>query len=78
MAKTSKNKMKAWRKEASYVNAKEGTKHNGRKMKAVRKQMEVFTPKFASMLVQNMLTSAGIVKVKTLETVEAKDQNEAV
>ena len=62
MAKTGRNKMKAWRKEAAYVNAKEGTSHNGRKMKVARKNMEMFMPKFASKLVQNMFKSAGIVK----------------
>lgn len=76
MAKTGRNKMKAWRKEAEYVNAKEGTSHNGRKMKVARKNMEMFMPKFASKLVQDMFKSAGIVKHEVPQVKE--ETNEAV
>ena len=79
MAKTSRNKMKAWRKEAEYVNAKEGTLHNGRKMKAMRKQMEMFMPKFAPKLVQDMLVSVGIMKKEVSQVTQSKEEtNEAV
>lgn len=60
MAKTSKNKMKAWRRDAEGYNELMGEKHQGRKALIVSRQMQV--PKGPTAFINNLMVRAGLAQ----------------